>query len=165
MIFVSIGTHPQPFTRLLCKIDRLIENKLIREEVIAQTGYTKFDSNQFKTIAFLSLADFDSHVKNARLVITHGGEGNIGACLQHHKPMVIVPRLAAFNEHTNDHQLELSQAIADAKKGIVILDIEKLANAIEQAPTLVPSHAPAPTRIIGLLDEFTQALSNPSRGK
>ena len=42
MIFVSVGTHSQPFTRLLKKIDELIEQKKITEPVMVQVGYSDY---------------------------------------------------------------------------------------------------------------------------
>ena len=37
MIFVTVGTHEQPFNRLLEYVDKLKEQKVITEEVIMQT--------------------------------------------------------------------------------------------------------------------------------
>lgn len=48
MIFVTVGTHEQPFDRLLKKIDELIENKIIKEKIFAQIGYTDYKSKKFK---------------------------------------------------------------------------------------------------------------------
>ena len=164
MIFVSVGTHSQPFTRLLKKIDELIEQKKITEPVMAQVGYSDYPAKNYPTQKFLGLAEFDEQVQTARIVITHGGEGNIGACLQHHKPMVIVPRLQKWGEHTNDHQLELTHAIVNAKKALLVLDIDDLEKAIDRAPGLVPAHAPTPSAILGLLGAFTRTQFE-KRGK
>ena len=38
MIFVTVGTHEQPFDRLICRVDELVESGAIREEVYIQTG-------------------------------------------------------------------------------------------------------------------------------
>ena len=38
MIFVTVGTHEQPFDRLIKELDTLIEKKVITETVIAQIG-------------------------------------------------------------------------------------------------------------------------------
>jgi UDP-N-acetylglucosamine transferase subunit ALG13 len=42
MIFITVGTHTQPFNRLLQKIDELIEKGIIKEKVIAQIGYSTY---------------------------------------------------------------------------------------------------------------------------
>ena len=42
MIFVTVGTHEQPFNRLIKKIDDLVANGSIQEEVIMQTGFSTY---------------------------------------------------------------------------------------------------------------------------
>lgn len=37
MIFVTVGTHEQPFNRLIKKVDELKRDGIIREEVVMQT--------------------------------------------------------------------------------------------------------------------------------
>ena len=44
MIFVMLGTQNNSFKRLLEMIDSLIEKGKIKEEVIVQAGYTKYES-------------------------------------------------------------------------------------------------------------------------
>ena len=39
MIFVTVGTHEQPFNRLVKKIDDLVADGIIKEKVIIQTGF------------------------------------------------------------------------------------------------------------------------------
>lgn len=43
MIFVTVGTHEQPFNRLIKKIDELKKNGIITEEVIIQTGFSTYE--------------------------------------------------------------------------------------------------------------------------
>lgn len=119
MIFVSVGTHKQQFNRLLKKIDDLVESDKIREEVFAQTGYSDYIPRNYKFEKFIDLKKFDEKICNCSLFITHAGEGNIGTALQFEKKMVIVPRLSIYGEHTNDHQLELANAIEKEGQGIV----------------------------------------------
>ena len=40
MIFVTLGTQDKKFTRLLSEIDKLIDKKVISDEVIVQAGYS-----------------------------------------------------------------------------------------------------------------------------
>ena len=48
MILVLLGTQNNSFHRLLEEVEKNIENGTIKEEVIAQKGYTKFESNKIK---------------------------------------------------------------------------------------------------------------------
>lgn len=42
MIFVTVGTHEQPFNRLIEYIDKLVETGKINEKIIMQTGYSTY---------------------------------------------------------------------------------------------------------------------------
>ncbi len=43
MIFVTVGTHEQPFNRLIQKVDELKRDGIIQEEVIMQTGFSTYE--------------------------------------------------------------------------------------------------------------------------
>ena len=42
MIFVSVGTHEQPFNRLVKAVDDLKKDGVITDEVIIQTGFSTY---------------------------------------------------------------------------------------------------------------------------
>lgn len=134
MIFVSVGTHPHPFTRLLSEIARLVDEKIITEKVIVQAGYTSFKHSKILVYDFLSLDEFEKNVEKCSLFITHAGEGNIGLGFQKKKPMIIVPRRQKWGEHTDDHQLELARASQKRGYGRVISDVKLLRESILTPP-------------------------------
>ncbi len=43
MIFVTVGTHEQPFNRLIQKIDELKKDGTIQDDVIIQTGFSTYE--------------------------------------------------------------------------------------------------------------------------
>lgn len=43
MIFVTVGTHEQPFDRLVKAVDELKRDGIITEEVIMQTGFSIYE--------------------------------------------------------------------------------------------------------------------------
>lgn len=43
MIFVTVGTHEQPFNRLIQKVDELKKDGVITEDVIIQTGFSTYE--------------------------------------------------------------------------------------------------------------------------
>ena len=45
MIFVTVGTHEQPFDRLIKCVDELKRDNKIKENVIIQTGYSNYEPN------------------------------------------------------------------------------------------------------------------------
>ncbi|MBP3920341.1 MAG: beta(1,3)galactosyltransferase EpsH [Bacilli bacterium] len=107
MIFVCLGTQDKEFKRLPLKIEELVNNRVIKEEVIMQVGTTKFSSNKIKVYDMMSMDKFANCVKNCDLLITHGGVGTILDALKHNKKIIAFPRLAKYHEHVNDHQIQI----------------------------------------------------------
>lgn len=42
MIFVSVGTHEQPFDRLIKYIDNMKKENIVEDEIIIQTGFSTY---------------------------------------------------------------------------------------------------------------------------
>lgn len=131
MIFVTVGTHEQPFDRLLKEIDELKKNKILRDQVIIQRGYSSYLPKYCMTKKFFSLAKMTALIDEARIVITHGGPASFIQVLQAGKIPIVVPRQEKYNEHINDHQVDFVKLIERDKNNIVpIYNIKDLGNAI-----------------------------------
>ena len=61
MIFVTVGTHEQPFNRLIKKIDELKQDGTIEEDVIIQTGFSTYEP---KYCQWSKLIPYQQMVKN-----------------------------------------------------------------------------------------------------
>ena len=109
MILVTLGTQDKPFTRLLDAIQKAIDQKIIKEEVIVQAGCTKYESKDMKIFDLIPADEFDKLVKKCRILITHGGVGSIMTGLKAGKVVIAAPRLSKYKEHTNDHQKEIKR--------------------------------------------------------
>ncbi|MFH0970360.1 MAG: glycosyltransferase [Candidatus Diapherotrites archaeon] len=133
MIFVSVGTHPQPFYRLLNEIAMLVDQKIIQEEVVVQSGNTPFTHPKMKVTSFMSIPTFEKNLSECRLFVTHAGEGNIGTALQMGKPLIIMPRHRENGEHTDDHQLELAHTIASRGDGVVVESLKEWKTTLHEA--------------------------------
>ena len=107
MILVTLGTQDKSFVRLLKAIDKQIELGNIKEEVIVQAGYTKYESKNMKIFDLVSPKELDSLMKSANIIITHGGVGSILGALKYGKPVIAAARLSKYGEHTNDHQKQI----------------------------------------------------------
>lgn len=77
MIFVTTGSQKFQFNRLLQKIDLLIEEGMIREEVFAQIGVSDYQPKHYEYCRFLDREGFIGKLRECRMVITHGGTGVI----------------------------------------------------------------------------------------
>ena len=138
MIFVSVGTHEQPFDRLLKEMDRLVEEGVIKEEVFIQTGYSTYEPKHCKWSKFLPFNEMKPKVEEAHIVITHGGPSSFVKSLECGKVPIVVPRRQAFNEHVNDHQVKFCHAVAEKQGNIIVVDdVEKLADVINNYDDIV----------------------------
>ncbi len=140
MIFVTVGTHEQQFDRLVKYIDELKSSGKIAEDVIIQTGYSSYEPLSCEWSKFFPYKQMEEHVKNARIVITHGGPSSFIAPLRIGKVPIVVPRQSEFGEHVNDHQLEFCEAVQKRQGNILLVkDIINLGNVIADYDKLVAS--------------------------
>lgn len=107
MIFVITGSQKFQFNRLLKKIDELIEQEMLQEEVFAQTGYSDYIPKNYRYQNFMGRDEFARVMEESRIVITHGGTGAIIGAVKLGKKVIAVPRLAMYKEHVDDHQVQL----------------------------------------------------------
>ena len=138
MIFVTVGTHEQPFNRLIQKIDELKENGTIQEDVIIQTGFSTYEPKYCQWSKLIPYQQMIKNVKDARIVITHGGPASFIMPLQVGKTPIVVPRQYQFNEHVNDHQVEFARNVAERMGTIIpVEDISKLGDIIMNYDNIV----------------------------
>ena len=142
MIFVTVGTHEQPFNRLIEYIDRLKEKGILQEEVVIQTGYSTYEPEFCQWKSLFPYQEMVRYVKDARIVITHGGPSSFIMPLQMRKIPIVVPRQKQYNEHVNDHQLEFAKAVAQRQKNIIVIErINELKKAILNYDSVVKEMA------------------------
>ena len=138
MIFVTVGTHEQPFNRLIQCVDNLKKDGIITEDVIIQTGYSTYKPEYCKWKKLFSYQEMLRLVDEARIVITHGGPSSFIMPLQIGKTPIVVPRKHEFNEHVNDHQMEFAKNVAQRMGTIILVDnIEMLGDVITNYDQIV----------------------------
>lgn len=122
MIFVTVGTHEQPFNRLIKTIDLIKHKGIIKEDVFLQIGYSTYIPKYCEYKRFLSPSTISKLMDEASIIITHGGPSSFVEALQHNKMPIVVPRQKKFNEHVNDHQLSFCRELH--KRGFPIKVVE-----------------------------------------
>lgn len=131
MIFVTVGTHEQAFNRLVEGIDELKHDGTIDEEVVVQTGYSTYRPKYCESKDFFTYQEMVEYVREAHIVITHGGPSSFIMPLQIGKVPIVIPRQKKFGEHVNDHQVIFTAQVEKRNKNIIrVVDIENLKNAI-----------------------------------
>ncbi len=156
MIFVTVGTHEQPFNRLVQAVDELKANGIFDEDVVIQTGYSDYEPKCCIYSQFYPYQKMLEYVQEARIVITHGGPSSFIMALQIGKIPIVVPRKKEYNEHVNDHQVEFCRHVAERQGNIIVVeDIKKLEGVIKNYDTLI---AEMPVEIKSNNDKFCEKL-------
>jgi UDP-N-acetylglucosamine transferase subunit ALG13 len=150
VIFVTLGTHHDPFTRL---IDGLAA--LPADELVVQHGHSPAPPGVAEAVEFLAFADMLERIRAADVVVTHAGVGSILLCLRNGRTPLVVPRRRAHGEHVDDHQVELTSALADAGKVVPVWNVADLPRLVADAP---PPAEPQPPREGPLHRAVKQAL-------
>jgi len=138
MIFVTVGTHEQPFNRLIECVDELKKNNVITEDVVVQTGFSTYEPRYCQWEKLYPYDQMGELVNKARIVITHGGPSSFIMPLQVGKIPIVVPRQFKFNEHVNDHQLHFCKAVKERYGNIIVVeDISELSKVISEYDEIV----------------------------
>lgn len=133
MIFVTVGTHQQPFARLLAALSALPPG-----ELVVQHGYGPAPAGVARAMAFMPFGEMTEHFEAAEAVITHAGVGSILLAMRAGHTPIAVPRYHRHGEHVDDHQLELTRALAERGHVIPLWWGESLAAKLAAAPPRRP---------------------------
>ena len=134
MILVTLGTQKESFKRLL----EYIENSKIDEEIIVQAGYNKFESKKMKLFDFIPYEEMTKLIKDASLIITHGGTGSIIMPLKMGKKVIAVPRLSKYLEHVDDHQTQIVDIFEEEGYILALNDGDNLDEVYEKSKKFKP---------------------------
>lgn len=138
MIFVTLGTQDKSFDRLLKAIDKEIEKKTIKEKVVVQAGYTKYESKNMEIFDLIGPEEFDKLVDECDLLITHGGVGSILSAVKKGKKVIGAARLKKYKEHTNDHQTQIVKEFAKEGYILELKDFNQLGKVIKKVQDFKP---------------------------
>jgi len=132
MIFVTVGTHEQPFDRLVRGIDRLKEGNLIREEVFIQSGYSLYRPKFCEWAKFLRFSEVMSKMEGANIIISHAGPATIMLALYLGKTPLVMPREKKYNEHVDNHQVCFCKKLEEEGKVIAAYTVAEMGDRIQR---------------------------------
>lgn len=118
MIFVVLGTWEMPFTRPLVEIEAAAQGGLLKQPIVVQSGNTVYASQHIQLVPFFGREELEQMYENATLVICQAGVGSIMLGLRKQKRVIAIARLAKYDEHIDDHQLEILDVFS--KSGAVL---------------------------------------------
>ena len=131
-----VGTQDKPFTRLLDAVNDYAKKS--KDKIIVQRGLTPYESKYMDVHDFFSPEETDKLIKEADIIICHGGVGTITTALKYHKPVIAAARLKEYGEHTNDHQKQIIEKFTDNGYILELKDFSQLDKLIKEAKTFKP---------------------------
>lgn len=150
MIFATVGTHHQPFRRMLAALDE------VDDELVVQYGYGVRPVRAARAQAFMPFRAMLTTMENARAVITHAGVGSVLCARAVGHTPVVVPRLARLGEHVDDHQSELARALEERGEVVVLWENVELGEALRRAGTRRERRELSATPLHGALLELIE---------
>lgn len=126
-IFCTVGTQ-MPFDRFVKAIDEVAPH--LDDKIIVQSFRDKYEPKNITMVDFLAPDEFNRLFGEARLIVAHCGMGTILNALTANKPIIVLPRLAKYGEHLNDHQLATAHKIAELGYAYVVESEEEMKKMI-----------------------------------
>lgn len=159
-IFVTVGSRPYPFDRLIKKLDELCEEGVIQGEMFAQVGISKYQPKHYEYKDFVSQEEFLERVDWADIVVSHGASGSIMKALNAGKKVIAVTRLEKYGEHINDHQIQNNEAFAENSYVVAVFEMDELGKAFEAYYNGTDGTRPwvnkDPLAIVKMIDRFIE---------
>lgn len=111
--FVALGTHDQPFDRLVEFVRAAAARGILPSPIRVQSGVTACPSSpEISASDWMSPQEMTHCLLASKVVVCHAGSGIVaGALRSGHRPLV-VPRLGEHGEHVDDHQAQLAAKLA-----------------------------------------------------
>ena len=138
MILVTLGTQDKSFSRLLDAVQAAIDNGDINDKVVVQAGYTRYQSNDMEIFDFIPIDEFETLIDECQVLITHAGVGSIVTALKKGKKIIACARLAKYDEHTNNHQLQIAETFDKSGYLIFLKDFNNLGKVLEKIKNFKP---------------------------
>ncbi len=155
MVLVLLGTQNNSFHRLLQEVQTCIDNKIINDKVIVQAGNTKFESNDMEIFDLIPQVKFNELLNSADIIITHGGVGSILNAVKLDKKVIAVPRLKKYNEHVNDHQIQIVETFSKQNYIKGVIDLNRLGEVLKNISFFSPTKYESNTEnIISIIKEY-----------
>ena len=155
MILVLLGTQNNSFKRLLEAIQHNIDKKVITDEVIVQAGFTKFESKDMKILDLIDKEELSKLQDEADLIITHGGVGSIISSLKKGKKVIVVPRLKKYDEHVNNHQLQIARRFEQEGYVKCAINLKNLEKVIKSMDKFIPmKYESDESNVVNIIEKY-----------
>lgn len=160
LLFATVGAT-LPFDRLVDAVATLKAKGVIEEDVILQTGIGGVAPPGLASHETLPLETMISTLREADVVVCHGGTGSLITALREGCRVIAMPRSFDNGEHYDDHQSEITSAFA--RRGLI--EVARSVEELETALVTVKSRPPVmatsePTALIDHLRKLIAAWAD-----
>ena len=142
LLFATVGAT-LPFDRLVQSVAELKAAGEIPERVVVQTGVGGISPDGLDVFETLPFDEMLGLLKDADIVVCHGGTGSLITAMREGCRVVAMPRLFSLGEHYDNHQEEITDAFSARGLIHVAKSTAELSRALKAAregePTLATS--------------------------
>lgn len=179
LLLVLVGTDIHPFDRLVVWVQQwLTDRGPAAPRCVMQRGTSVAPEEPATSVAFFPHEELQSNVREAAIVVSHGGPATITECRRSGRLPIVVPRDPALREHVDGHQQRFARMFA--RSGLICLaeSEEDLRAALDHAmrepdafdvasprEQLHAGEAPESVRRVGdVVDALVAARRRPATG-
>lgn len=165
LLFATVGAT-LPFERLVDSIEEVARRGAFDGRFIIQTGVGARRPGGLESHETLPFDTVQGILRDAQIVVCHGGTGSLITALRQGCHVIAMPRLMERGEHYDNHQAEITDAFAARGLITVARDADELEKAIVAATTRKPVLATTdPARLTAKLGELlaTEAAKSSRR--
>ena len=161
LLFATVGAT-LPFDRLVESVAALKARGEISEAVFVQTGIGGAHPAGVETVETLPFDGMIAKLREADIVVCHGGTGSLITALREGCRTIAMPRLFSRGEHYDDHQEEITEALRARGLIAVAKSEDELAAALKEVRGRKPPMATSdPAALIAYVQKLlTVAASN-----
>jgi UDP-N-acetylglucosamine transferase subunit ALG13 len=156
VIFLTVGTYPLQFDRLVKGADIAVRDGLIEEEMFAQIGSCNYRPRHIDYAEMLVKSEFDDYFQRATSIVGHAGMGTISMALEENKPIVVMARMSKYKEHVNDHQVSTADMFEKLGHVLVAHTADELPKKISELRDFIPAQREATPQ--GVADRIAEYL-------
>lgn len=117
-------------------MDEVLLRYDVKEDIIAQTGYTSYQLEKAKCFKFVSEKEYQGYIDSASIIVSHAGTGALSSAIKKGKKIIAVARLSKYNEMVNDHQMEIVKKLSS--EGYILDGTYSILNVWEKLDSFIP---------------------------
>ncbi|MFM2721055.1 glycosyltransferase [Microbacterium mcarthurae (nom. nud.)] len=140
-IYVSVGTHEQPFQRLLDAVTRAIEDAGDHRYIV-QYGVGEWTSTSARierAVDYLTPSGVADALGWADILVSQASPGNVFGALDAGVWPIVLGRRYSNAEHVDDHQVRFASVLQEMGLATDAVDAESLPQKIVDAAGVDPS--------------------------